>query len=91
MIVLTYRTTYQLYKKWSETWQIEFNPTKCEHLQITNKHNFIDTHYTLYGHTIQKVTNAKYLAIGTTFDCHLRWKSYFNTIAAKANTAEAFL
>ena len=37
-------------QKWSETWQMEFNPSKCEHLQITNKHNFIDTHYTLYGH-----------------------------------------
>ena len=23
--------------------------------------NFIDIHYTLYSHTIQKVTNAKYL------------------------------
>ena len=49
-------------QKWSETWQMEFNPTMCEHLQITNKHNFIDIlmHYTLYGHTIQKVANACY-------------------------------
>ena len=34
-------------QKWSETWQMEFNPSKCEYLQITSKHNFIDTHYTL--------------------------------------------
>ena len=37
---------------------MEFNLTKYEHLQITNKHNFIDAHYTLYGHTIQDVTHA---------------------------------
>ena len=27
---------------WAKTWQMEFNPDKCQHLQITNKHNFID-------------------------------------------------
>ena len=68
---------------------MEFNPTKCKHLQITNKHNFIDTHYTLYGHTIQNVTNAKYL--GITLDCHLNQKSHVNIIDAKANAAQALL
>ena len=51
--------------------------------------NFIDIQYTLYGHTIQKVTNAKYLEIA--FDCHLSWKSHINTTGAKANAAQAFL
>ena len=39
------------FTKWCKTWQMEVNPTKCEHLQIINKHNFIDTHYALYGNT----------------------------------------
>ena len=79
-------------QKWCKTWQMEFNPTKCEHLQITNKYNFIDTHYTLYEDTIQKVTIAKYLyPLGITFDCHLNWKNHINIIAAKANAAQAFL
>ena len=43
----------------------------------------------LYGHTIQKVKNAKYL--GVTFDCHLSWKNHINSIAAKATAAQAFL
>ena len=83
------QTDLSTLQKWSETWQMEFNPTKCEHLQITNKYNFIDTHYTLYGHTIQQVTNAT----NFTFDRHLSWKSHniINTIAAKANAAQAFL
>ena len=42
-----------IFQKWVKDWQMEFNPTKCEHLQITNKHSFIDAHYTLYGHTLQ--------------------------------------
>ena len=80
------QTDLSTLQKWSETWQMEFNPTN---LQITNKYNFIDTQYTLYGHTIHKVTNAKYL--GITFDRHLGWKSHINAIAAKANAAQAFL
>ena len=56
------QTDLSTLQKWCKTWQMEFNPTKCEHFQITNRHNFTDTHYTLFGHTIQKVTNAKYLA-----------------------------
>jgi len=88
---LNLQTDLSTLQKWSEIWQMEFNSAKCtcEHLQVTNKYNFIDTHYTLYGHTIQKVTNAKYL--GITFDCHLSWKSHINTIAAKAYAALAFL
>ena len=46
------QTDLSTLQKWCETWQMKFNPTKCEHLQITKKHNFIDTHYTLYGPTI---------------------------------------
>ena len=55
--------------------------------QQTQLYN-IDTHYTLYGYTKQKVTNAKYL--GITFDCHLNRKSHIN-ITTKANAAQAFL
>ena len=68
---------------------MQFNPAKCEHPQITNKHNFTDFHYSLYGHTMQKVKNAKYLRV--TFDCHLSWKNHINSIAAKATAAQAFL
>ena len=66
-----------------------FNPAKCEDLQITNKCNVIDFHYSLYGHTIPKVKNAKYL--GVTFDCHLSRKNHIDLIATKATAAQAFL
>ena len=82
-------TDLLILQKWTEIWQMQFNPAKCEHLQITNKHNFIDFHFSLYGHTIQKVKNVKYL--GVTFDCHLSWKNHIDSIAAKATAAPAFL
>ena len=53
--VTSLQTDLLTLQKWCKTWQMEFNLTKCEHLQITNKYNFIDTNYTLYGHTIQKL------------------------------------
>ena len=31
---------------WAKIWQMEFNPDKCQHLQITNKHNF-NTEYAI--------------------------------------------
>ena len=86
---ISLQTDLLILQKWTEIWQMQFNPAKCEHLQITNKHNFIDFHFSLYGHTIQKVKNAKYL--GVTFDCHLSWKNHIDSIAAKATAAQAFL
>ena len=86
---MTLQTDLLTLQKCTGVWQMQFNPAKCEHLQITSKHNFIDSHYTLYGHTIQKVTNAKYL--GVIFDRHLSWKHHINAIAAKATAALAFL
>ena len=32
------QTDLSTLQKWCETWQMEFDPTKCEHLKITNKH-----------------------------------------------------
>ena len=75
-------------QKWTEIWQMLFNPAKCEDLQITNKCNVIDFHSSLYGHTIQKVKNAKYLRV--TFDCHLSWKNHIDLIATKATAAQTY-
>ena len=67
------------------------HPSKCEHLQFTNKHNFIDTtlHIIWPHHHNKSLVLDKYL--GFTFDCHLSWKNHISTITAKANAAKAFL
>ena len=67
------------------------HPSKCEHLQFTNKHNFIDTtlHIIWPHHHNKSLVLYKYL--GFTIDCHLSWKNHISTITAKANAAKAFL
>ena len=74
---------------WAKIWQMEFNPDKCQHLQITNKHNFIDFTYKICNCYIQKVNHAKYL--GVVIDKHLSWSEHISQIIKKVNSAKAFL
>ena len=44
------QTDLSTLQKWCETWQMEFNPS-VSIFKLPTNHNFIDTHYTLRGHT----------------------------------------
>ena len=65
---------------------MEFNPDKCQHMQITNKHNFT---YRICNCYIQKVNHAKYL--GVVIDKHLSCSEHISQTIKKANSAKAFL
>jgi myo-inositol-hexaphosphate 3-phosphohydrolase len=45
------------------SWQMSFNPDKCEVLRITNKRNKIMANYYIHGQQLQIVDNAKYLGL----------------------------
>jgi myo-inositol-hexaphosphate 3-phosphohydrolase len=47
-------------QNWESTWQMSFNPDKCEVLRITNKRNKIMANYYIPGQQLQIVDNAKY-------------------------------
>ena len=64
LIALAYKLTLQ---KWTEIRMAD--AVQPSQVRASPDCNFIDFHYSLYGHTIQKVKNAKYR--GVTFDCHL--------------------
>ena len=64
-------------------WKMEFNPSKCKHLTVTNKHSFIHSINRIFGHPIKKVPCAKYL--GIIFDQHMTRKDH-----SKANVIKAF-
>ena len=68
---------------------MEFNPSKYEHLTVTNRHSFIQSIYKICGQPIKKVPCAKYL--GVIFDQHLTWKDHISHICGKANVIKAFL
>ena len=75
---------------WSETWLLQFNPAKCMHLRITNKHSYIKFIYCLDKSIIKEVPSANYL--GITIDSKLTWSDHHVTrVVAKANSVLGFL
>jgi hypothetical protein len=76
-------------QNWEITWQMSFNPDKCELIRITNKRNKIIVNYYIHGQQLQIVDNAKYL--GLTISKNLSWNNRVNNITKKANCTLAFL
>lgn len=77
-------------QRWEDMWQMAFNPDKCEVLRLTQKKNNIIRHnYTIHGHTLQTVDQAKYL--GITLDSKLSFNPHIDNICKKANRTRAFV
>ena len=74
---------------WSNKWQMLFNPSKCEHLQVTLKKQPLVSSYKLYNHSLQKVTHINYL--GVTVNNKLNWSDHVTKIANKVNRTRTFL
>jgi len=74
---------------WSKKWQLYFNPSKCEHLCISNKRNLIKHPYYMDNSAIQEVASAKYL--GVTIDSRLTWSDHTTKVVNKANSVLGFL
>ena len=50
-------------EKWANTWQMQFNPSKCEFLEVTNKTSTLDFVYYINQVPIKAVQCAKYLGV----------------------------
>ena len=74
---------------WATTWNMSFNPDKCEYLKITLKHNSLSYNYTMNNTKIKEVTSTKYP--GITINSHLSWTNHINNICNKALSVTAFL
>ena len=74
---------------WSKKWQLYFNPSKCEHLCISNKRNLIKHSYYMDNSVLQEVASAKYL--GVTIDSRLTWSDHITKVVNKANSVLGFL
>ena len=63
-----------LLERWANIWQMEFNPSKCEFLAVTNKKSTPSFTYHINEVPIKAVQHAKYL--GVTIDSKLTWKEH---------------
>ena len=75
--------------KWETAWLMKFHPEKCNVLTISKKKTPITRDYVLHGHTLERVTSAKYLGVTITSD--LKWGEHINNICTKANKTIGFL
>ena len=73
-------------EEWEGKWNMDFNPSKCEVLHITNKRN---SAYHLHGVNLGVTKGGKYL--GVTISPKLTWTKHIDKAVKKANGSRAFL
>ena len=61
-------------EKWEKTWEMHFNPSKCQVLHITRAWNPLQTQYVLHGQVLEAVDHAKYLGLKIGHD--LNWNQH---------------
>ena len=68
---------------------MRFQPDKYNMMQLTKKHNKIQTSYTLEGTVLENVESIKYLGVTITSD--LKWNLHIRHVCSKANRTLGFL
>ena len=76
-------------EKWEQDWDMRFNPSKCQVINVTRRKQTIPTQYYLHGTLLQSVDSAKYLGIDISHD--LSWDDHINRTTKKANQTLGFL
>ncbi|MES9994057.1 MAG: reverse transcriptase family protein, partial [Candidatus Thiodiazotropha sp.] len=76
-------------QKWERTWDMEFNPNKCQVLHISRSRQPIHSQYTLHGEILESVDCARYLGVSISKD--LSWNTHINEITSKANRTLGFV
>ena len=74
---------------WELTWGMEFHPGKCNSMSITRSRTSTENRYSLKGHILEDVKEAKYL--GVTLSNDLTWNTHICNITGKANKLLGFL
>ena len=69
---------------WETAWDMEFNTSKCQVVQVTGSRNPISASlYRLHGEILETVSCAKYLGVDIT--SNLSWSSHVDRITKPAN------
>ena len=68
---------------WQHEWQMQFNPSKCIIICISNKQSPPQRTYFFCGSKLERVDSASYL--GITVNSELRWSKHISSISSKVS------
>ena len=74
---------------WEKTWEMHFNPSKCQVMHICKSPNPINTQYVLHGQVLEAVEHTKYL--GLDISNKLNWNHHIHNVTTKANKILGYL
>ena len=74
---------------WESDWAMEFNPAKCQVVQVTGSRKPIGALYSLHGVTLETFTCAMYL--GVDISSNLSWGSHIDKITGTAHKTLGFV
>ena len=79
----------QKLEKWEKTWEIHFNPSKCQVLHIIRAGNPLQTQCVLHGQVLEAVDHAKYLGLEIGNDPN--WNQHIQNVTTKAKRTLGFI
>ena len=74
---------------WEREWDMEFNPSKCQVIQVTGSRKPINATYRLHGLVLETVTCARYLGVDISSD--LTWRSHVDRVTGSATKTLNFV
>ena len=74
---------------WERTWDMEFNPSKCQVIRASRSKKPLKSRYYLHSQELESVDSAKYL--GVTISKDLSWNSHIENITVCANRTLGFV
>ena len=74
---------------WESDLNIEFNPSKCQVIQVTGSRKPVSATYVLHGVVLETVTCARYL--GVDISSNLSWDSHIDRITGTAHKTLGFV
>ncbi len=75
--------------QWEHTWQMSFNPSKCQVLHITRSRNPLNTRYNIHNTDLESVPSATHLGVEIT--SNLSWNKHIDAVSNRANGKLGFL
>ena len=74
---------------WESKWDMQFNPSKCQVVQVTGSKSPYKSEYILHGQVLETVTCARYL--GVDISSNISWSSHIGRVVGNANRSIGYI